>query len=110
LDSFRSRKEDTSALRPVLRELLVSWDGLASNQLQPVIIMSGTGLNYQDIETAISSVVAKGSEFEKVTETGAFVSENEIDEYMDRFIPEFLSNNCCWKELRRRCLYWLAGR
>jgi hypothetical protein len=105
--AFRSEK-DNSVNRPIVRELLLGWR--VEGKIQPWIKISGTGLNYEDLDTVISSIYVKGITFQKCIKTGSFDTQQAIDTYMDAYIPTSLRQFSNWNELSRRCFYWLKGR
>jgi hypothetical protein len=93
--------------RPILRELAKIWSDMI-----PHLILCGTDLSIDVVETAVRSVVAKEGAPPPVTVTdlGAFDSADEQRLYVEQYLPpEFLQTES-GKCLVTRLSLWLHGR
>ncbi|KAG6885547.1 hypothetical protein C0992_005081 [Termitomyces sp. T32_za158] len=93
--------------RPALRALLKTWS------IGMRFVVTGTSLNIQHIRDAVSSTVGKvnGHIDHAINGTGSFIHKHEqIDNYLDYYLPSLYLNSAIGKELARRARYWLVGR
>ena len=105
LDYFRSDANPAQG-RPILRPIVTSW-----GQVLPNLIISGTGMSMQGVETAIGSTVAKmGAHPVTVTEVGGFDDEGGRRAYLNQYFPPGLLDSPVGKEIASRVGYWLRGR
>ncbi|KAG5333546.1 hypothetical protein C0989_005490, partial [Termitomyces sp. Mn162] len=105
-DAFRGGQTGSDP-RPALRELLKVWS------IGMHFVITGTSLNIQHIRCAISSTVGKftGQLESAITSTGSFIDKDEqIDSYLNHYIPSRYLKSPIGKELSRRARYWLVGR
>ena len=102
---FRSEGTPNVA-RPVLRELIKAW-----KDSFPRLIVSGTGVSVETLESVLSSAVAKeGQEVVVVTDLGAFDSGEDQRAYMEQYLPPQFLDTSSGTELALRAAYWLHGR
>jgi hypothetical protein len=83
-DCFRSDTEAAEP-RPILRPIISTWTDVLPN-----LIVSGTGISMQQLETVLGSVVAKVDGVpppETVTDLGAFDSEEDQRAYFKCYLP-----------------------
>ncbi|KAG6898809.1 hypothetical protein C0993_003972, partial [Termitomyces sp. T159_Od127] len=93
--------------RPALRALLQVWS------IGMHFVITGTSLNIRCIQDAVSSTVGKfnGHVDQAITGTGSFIYKDEqIDDYLNYYLPSWYLNTAIGKELSRRARYWLVGR
>lgn len=105
-DAFRGGPLGTDA-RPVLRALLRIWS------IGMHFVMTGTSLNIEHIQDALSSTIGKhhGHVDRAITSTGSFIYRDEqIDNYLNHYLPSLYLKSSSGKELSRRAKYWLVGR
>ncbi|KAG6863191.1 hypothetical protein C0993_012541, partial [Termitomyces sp. T159_Od127] len=105
-DAFRGGETGT-VLRPALRALLKIWS------IGMRFVITGTSLNIQHIRDAVSSTVGKfnGHVDSAINGTGSFIYKDEqIDSFLDYYLPSLYLNSTFGKELMRRARYWLVGR
>jgi hypothetical protein len=93
--------------RPILRELAKIMSDTISH-----LILCGTGLSIDVVETVVRSVVAKDGEAPpiKFTETGAFNLPDEQREYLDKYLPAAFVDTSLGQCLMGRLNLWLHGR
>lgn len=104
---FRSN-EDPNLPRPILCELLSTWTPLVQR-----LIVSGTGMSMQLVESVLASAVAKedGSHPpETVTDLGAFDNEKDQREYLEKYLPPGFLDTPSGNAVATRAGYWLHGR
>jgi len=96
-----------SISRPTLRHLISKWKAPLPN-----MIVSGTGVSIDAMETVLGSLVAKetGHVSETITDIGAFNDDKGQRSYMESYLPNDLLNSDSGKELVSRVGYWLHGR
>ena len=105
LDYFRSETVPAKG-QPILRPIVLSWGRILSN-----LIVSGTGISMQEVETVFGSTVAKeGGVSETVTEIGGFDDEDSRRAYLERYLPLGFLDTSKGKEIASRVGYWLHGR
>ncbi|KAG6875986.1 hypothetical protein C0992_001541 [Termitomyces sp. T32_za158] len=105
-DAFRDSRGDNS--RPVLRAMLKVWLDLGMRH-----VITGTSLNLEHINDAISSTVGKYANKlkEAVTDTGSFVEDgDQIAKFLRHYLPSAYLDSPSGKELIKRAQYWLCGR
>ncbi|PVF95100.1 hypothetical protein CPB86DRAFT_604772 [Serendipita vermifera] len=104
-DYFQSSNDMTTP-RPILRELIQAW----TSQF-PCLIISGTGMSMQEMETIISSAAAKEpNEKFALTDLGTFDNLEHQQAYLKRYLPnDYLCSNE-GQLLVNRIGYWLHGR
>ncbi|KAG6808849.1 hypothetical protein H0H92_002576 [Tricholoma furcatifolium] len=92
--------------RPALRQLLRLWEEMLH------LIVTGTSLNLKYITESVSSSIAKDSARAiKVQDTGSHVNkEDQINRYLEYYLPPGHLNTPTGKELLQRARYWLVGR
>jgi hypothetical protein len=105
-DCFRSDTEPATA-RPILRQVIHEW----ASRL-PDLIVSGTGVSMQEVQTVLGSVVAKdgGLEPETMTDLGAFDNKEDQQAYLEQYLPPGFLDTVSGKALASRAGYWLHGR
>ncbi|KAG6865611.1 hypothetical protein C0993_007906, partial [Termitomyces sp. T159_Od127] len=93
--------------RPALRALLNIWS------IGMRFVITGTSLNIQHIRDAVSSTVGKfnGHIDRAINGTGSFIYKDEqIDSFLNHYLPSRYLDSPIGKELTRRARYWLVGR
>ncbi|KAG6823046.1 hypothetical protein H0H92_011590, partial [Tricholoma furcatifolium] len=92
--------------RLALRQLLCLWEEMLH------LIVTGTSLNLKYITESVSSSIAKDSARAiKVQDTGSHVNkEDQINRYLEYYLPPGHLNTPTGKELLQRARYWLVGR
>jgi len=99
---FRSR-QDLGIERPIHSQIIEDWLAYCPN-----LIVSGTGLSMQEINTVLGSANGKlpGLPPILVTDVGAFDTGESQRAYLSRYLPPgFLAS-----KLASRIEYWLGGR
>ncbi|KAG6883611.1 hypothetical protein C0992_008334, partial [Termitomyces sp. T32_za158] len=99
---------DRSQKRPTLRAMLRIWSNLGMQH-----VTTGTSLNLEHINDALSSTVLKHANVPKkaVTDTGSFVEDaDQIEGFLRYYLPSWLLESDSGKELIERAKYWLYGR
>ena len=92
--------------RPVIREIVRTW-----SDILPRLILSGTGLSIDVLETAVGSVVAKeGPAPITISDVGAFDSAQEQQYYLEQYLPPGFVKTESGKCLMTRAALWLRGR
>jgi hypothetical protein len=79
----------------------------------PDLIVSGTGVSMQDLETVLDSAVAKESGQpppKTVTDLGAFDNEEDQRAYLEYYLPPGFLETASGKAMASRAGYWLHGR
>jgi hypothetical protein len=106
VDYFLSETEPAEP-RPILRQLITSWMGTI-----PKLIISGTGISMEKMETVISSVASKQASFPSttITNTGAFNDARSQRAYLKRYLPKGYLNTDEGKAVVSRARFWLHGR
>ena len=108
LDFFQSKQVPPTSEpgRPILPEVLRLWSLMVPN-----LIVSGTGVSIQTVESDLSSGVAKeGGRTDMVTEVGGFDDEDGRRAYLERYFPPGFLDTSDGKEIVSRVGYWLRGR
>lgn len=104
-DYFRS-DNDAAQPRPILREIIRAWMHSIPN-----LIISGTGVSMQEMETVLGSVVAKeGPQPKTETDLGAFDNEQSQRAYLECYLPPNFLDSDAGKLVASRIGYWLHGR
>jgi hypothetical protein len=104
-DYFQSDKHPLQG-RTVLRPILTSWRSILPN-----LIVSGTGLSMQEVESVVGSVVAKAGDSVKAeTDVGGFDDEVSQRTYLKEYFPEGDLDKPEGKAIASRVGYWLRGR
>ncbi|KAF8656140.1 hypothetical protein AX16_002742 [Volvariella volvacea WC 439] len=115
-EAFRSDKDGSP--RPVLRELVRSWEGI-SQQWQTsssgskqnlCIVIAGTGVQKEVVDQAMSSAIMKESMYRWISDTGAFDCEEEQGKYLRKYLPKELVKSEAGQRLLQRAWHWLRGR
>ncbi|KAG6882588.1 hypothetical protein C0992_011265, partial [Termitomyces sp. T32_za158] len=99
---------DQSQKRPTLRAMLRIWSALGMQH-----VTTGTSLNLEHINDALSSTILKHANVPKkaVTDTGSFVEHaGQIEGFLRYYLPSWLLESESGKELIERAKYWLYGR
>ncbi|KAG6875290.1 hypothetical protein C0992_004427 [Termitomyces sp. T32_za158] len=99
---------DRNQERPTLRAMLRIWSDLGMQH-----VTTGTSLNLEHINDALSSTILKYANVPKkaVTETGSFVEEpDQVEGFLRYYLPSWLVESESGKELIERAKYWLYGR
>jgi len=92
--------------RPILRELIMTW-----KLSLPGLIISGTGISMEKIDTVLGSMIAKqGGIVHTFTDLGVFDSEEGQRAYMERYLPSGFLESPSGEKLALRAAYWLHGR
>jgi hypothetical protein len=106
LDRFLSETEPAQP-RAILREIILTWTSILPN-----LIVSGTGISMQEVETVLSSAISKPSDVkpETVTDLGAFDNEKDQRTYLEYYLPPGFLDTASGKAVARRVGYWLRGR
>jgi hypothetical protein len=104
INCFLSETEPTKR-RPILREIVASW-----TKVLPDLIVSGTGVSMQEVESVLDSAVAKEGDLQSTTSTGAFDNQNDQKEYLKQYLPSGFLDSEPGKALVLRAGYWLCGR
>lgn len=105
--AFRSDYEGNRK-RPTLRAMLKVWNGLGMQH-----VTTGTSLNIEHINNALSSTISKHADMPQmaVTDTGSFVEDaNQVEGFLRYYLPSWLLETESGKELLERAKYWLHGR
>ena len=104
-DYFRSDEEPNES-RPILCPIVLNW-----RKYCPNLIISGTGISMQKVETVFGFAVAKeGLHPVTVTEVGGFDDEDGRRAYLEQYFPPGLLDTSEGKEVASRVGYWLRGR
>ncbi|KAH0588090.1 hypothetical protein J132_11051 [Termitomyces sp. J132] len=104
----RAFRSSSGNHRPLLRAMVKVWIGLGMQH-----VTTGTSLNIEDINDAISSTVGKYSDSlgDPVTDTGSFIEDDDqIEGFLRYYLPSWYLDSPSGKELLRRAKYWLRGR
>jgi hypothetical protein len=108
LDCFRSEPEPAKP-RPILREIILTWI-----EVLPNLIVSGTGVSMEEVETVISSLVAKegpgGVPPPTMTDLGGFDDGNGQRAYLEQYFPPGFLGTPLGEEIVSRAEYWFRGR
>jgi hypothetical protein len=99
---------DPAKPRPILRPIILTWISVLPN-----LIVSGTGISMQDLETVLGSAVAKERgqpRPETVTDIGAFDDEEDQRVYLEYYLPRRFLDRDSGRALASRVGYWLHGR
>ncbi|KAG8836664.1 hypothetical protein FRC18_010929 [Serendipita sp. 400] len=93
--------------RPILRQVIHEWVSRIPN-----LIVSGTGVSMEEVQTVLGSAVAKegGQEPETVTELGGFENEQNQRAYLEHYLPSGFFNTVSAEGVASRAGYWLLGR
>lgn len=111
LGAFESGRSDTkTGQRPVLHQIAQAWDLDVPHEIKPQFIFSGEDLGLKYLPATENPTIFQPKEIEVVFNTGAFESKEDMRSYMSMFVPEDLMETRPWRELLRRCSYWLRGR
>jgi len=105
LGEFMSENNDTK--RPILREIWKCWIDLLADKM--VIVLSGTGIDFQVLEETLGSDVCKGRRYRVVNDIGAFNSRETQAQYIKHYLPVNWSEPQ-WEEFLNRAWEWLRGR
>jgi len=100
--------EDGSSRRPLLREIWLSWTTVLNIQDMKLIV-SGTGINYEEITRTLSSDVFKQQNYEVKRDVGAFDDPKDQAVYIRLYIPADWTD-MKWKEFLKRSWAWFRGR
>jgi hypothetical protein len=105
---FFSSNTEPAQPRPLIRPIIQYWTSVL-----PRLVISGTGISMQDLETVLGSAVAKESgspQPETVTDLGAFDTEEDQREYLEYYLPRDFLDSESGEVLASRVGYWLHGR
>jgi hypothetical protein len=92
--------------RSILREIILTW-----RSFLPHLIISGTRVLMQVVETDLGSMVAKeGPGLRTITEMGGFDDKDHQRAYLEQYFPPDFLNTPDGKEIASRVGYWLRGR
>ncbi|PFH45441.1 hypothetical protein AMATHDRAFT_159722 [Amanita thiersii Skay4041] len=109
-DAFRSLpSESTTSPRPVLRELVRTLETQTSSHGVSLII-SGTGISKNHIDSMMASAVMKESQYRECSDTGAFLTREQMFAWVERYLPQDFAETNEGKRLLDRMFYWLRGR
>ena len=100
--------EDGLSRRPLLREIWRSWTTVLS-AYQMSLIVSGTGINYAEIMTTLSSNIFKEEDYAVKRDVGAFDDPHNQAEYIRLYIPADWTD-VTWEEFLKRSWAWFRGR
>ena len=105
LDYFRSFADPMES-QPILCPIVAAW-----SQILPNLIVLGTGILMEEVETVIGSAVAKegGHQQERVTEIGGFDNKDGQQAYLKRYLPPGFLDTSEGEELASQVGYWLCG-
>ncbi|KAG8813583.1 hypothetical protein FRC18_002395 [Serendipita sp. 400] len=106
MNYFRS-EENPSERRPILREILVTWEAFC-----PLMIIAGTGVSRGVVTDVVESLIAKtrkGST-DLFTNIGAFDNGSTQLRYLQKYLPSKLLSGKDGEELVDHIEYWLHGR
>jgi len=104
LGEFMSDANKTA--RPTLREIWLEWSSI-SQEIR--LVLSGTGIQFQDLEDTLSSTACKEQKYDIVRDIGAFDSREDQTEYIKRYLPAAW-DEVQWEEFLDRAWRWLRGR
>ena len=99
--------EDNVTHRPILREIWHYWTGVLAHDMR--IVLSGTGVEFHDLNAALASHVGKDSGYRAVHDIGAFDSHEAQAQYIKRLVPADWSQPS-WDAFLNRAWNWLHGR
>jgi hypothetical protein len=100
--------EDGSSRRPLLREIWFSWTMVLSIH-QMSFVVSGTGINYDEIMRTLSSDFLKPENYAVKRDIGAFDDPDNQAEYIRLYIPADWTD-VKWQEFLKRSWAWFRGR
>ncbi|KAG6827376.1 hypothetical protein H0H92_012050 [Tricholoma furcatifolium] len=103
------RSEDGNASRPILREIVRSWEGQTSGQ-GVFMVVAGTGISKDVVDQAMASAIMKESKYRWCSDTGAFDKPIVQRRYLEKFLPLSLLSSPSGIRLLERVWYWLHGR
>jgi hypothetical protein len=106
VDCFQSDTEPATA-QPILHQVIHVW----ASRL-PDLIVSGTRVSMQEVQTVLGSAVAKegGLKSETMTDLGAFDNKEDQQAYLERYLPPGFLDTVSGKAMASRAGYWLHGR
>ncbi|KAG6894554.1 hypothetical protein C0992_005619, partial [Termitomyces sp. T32_za158] len=99
---------DQNRERPTLRAMLRIWSDLDMQH-----VTTGTSLNLDHINDALSSTISKHANMPKnaVTDTGSYVEDaSQIEGFLRHYLPPWILESESGIELIERAKYWLYGR
>jgi len=96
---------DTNTPCPILREVWRSWSETQTMRL----VFSGTGVELQAFQDALTSVAFKQQPYRLWYDIGAFEDPQIQAEYITRYVPACLDSPR-WKAFLTRAYAWLRGR
>ena len=106
LNYFQSFADPTKS-RPILHPIVAAW-----SHMLPNLIVLGTGISMEEVETDIGSAVAKegGHQQERVTYIGGFNDEDGQRAYLKWYLPPGFLDTSEGEELTSQVGYWLRGQ
>jgi hypothetical protein len=106
MDYLRSAVEPHT-LRPIIHEILCAW-----GQILRDIIISGTSIPKQQVETVLTSLVAKEGNSGPVviTDTGTFDNSDAQQGYLAQYLPPDFLTSVVGRTAVSRAGHWLYGR
>ena len=99
--------EDNVTPRPILKEIWNYWIGVLPDNMR--IVLSGTGVEYQDLNVALGSHAGKDRGYRTVYDIGAFDSREAQALYIKGILPADWSQPS-WDAFLNRAWNWLRGR
>ncbi|KAG6817695.1 hypothetical protein H0H93_007062 [Arthromyces matolae] len=101
------RSENGSANRPILREIVRSWEGQTSGQ-GVFMVVAGTGISKDVVDQAMASAIMKESKYRWCSDTGAFDDPLVQQHYIEKFFPPAFLNSASGQRLLDRTVSPLA--
>ena len=98
---------DNVTPRPILRDIWHYWIGVLPDQMR--VVLSGTGIEYEDLNAALAMHVGKDRGYRTVRDIGAFDSREAQANYLKRILPADWSQPT-WDSFLNRAWNWLRGR